>query len=180
MVYNRELSKNERAAICALICGIIDNWTDCYLIGAGKTANDLPGKNSLNTTVSRWRNSAKVVKEYERQTAELATRIKGNPLNSGNSENEKRLSEGDNKEHTKNGKRAQIDYTRPENQRTLLNDLINTADDQKDKLDALKTIIQAQKDDKQAAKDNQIQRFYSPLRCSGCPLYQKAKKNLTI
>jgi hypothetical protein len=175
----QDLTLSEKVAICGLVCGVVDNWADCYLIGAGKYGDLSVNRNNLRPTVSRWKNSAKVVKEYEKQMAEFTTRIKGNPLNSGNSEDEKRLSEGD-KEHTKNGKRAQIDYTRPENQRTLLNDLINTADDQKDKLDALKTIIQAQKDDRQAAKDNQIQRFYSPLRCSSCPLYQKANKNLTI
>lgn len=175
----QDLTLSEKVAICGLVCGVVDNWADCYLIGAGKYGDLSVNRNNLRPTVSRWKNSAKVVKEYEKQSAELATRAKSLSISDNLQEGEK-LTSCDNKEHTKNGKRAQIDYTRPENQRTLLNDLINTADDQKDKLDALKTIIQAQKDDKQAAKDNQIQRFYSPLRCSGCPLYQKAAKSLTI
>jgi hypothetical protein len=175
----QDLTLSEKVAICGLVCGVVDNWADCYLIGAGKYGDLSVNRNNLRPTVSRWKNSAKVVKEYEKQMAEFATRAKSLSISDNSGEGEK-LTSCDNKEHTKNGKRTQIDYTRPENQRTLLNDLINTADDQKDKLDALKTIIQAQKDDKQAAKDNQIQRFYSPLRCSGCPLYQKANKNLTI
>lgn len=175
----QDLTLSEKVAICGLVCGVVDNWADCYLIGAGKYGDLSVNRNNLRPTVSRWKNSAKVVKEYEKQTAELATRAKAGLTIIDNSEGEK-LTGCDNKEHTKTRRGAQIDYTRPENQRTLLNDLINTADDQKDKLDALKTIIQAQKDDKQAAKDNQIQRFYTPQRCGTCPLYTKAKNNLTI
>ena len=172
----QDLTLSERVAICGLVCGVVDNWADCYLIGAQKYGDLSINRNNLRPTVSRWKNSAKVVKEYERLTAELATRTKAELSINDNLREGEKLSGCDNKERLQNGKRAQIDYTRPENQRTLLNDLINTAGDQKDKLDALKTIIQAQKDDRQAAKDNQIQRFYTPLKCHDCPLYQKSTK----
>lgn len=68
------------------------------------------------------------------------------------------------------------DYTNPEAQKKLLNHLINSADDGKEKLDALKTIVSMQKDDREAAKDNKVQRFYMPLKCTQCPLHARAMK----
>ena len=70
----------------------------------------------------------------------------------------------------------EIDYTKPEAQRKLLNHLINTGEDGKEKLDALKTIVSMQKDDREAAKDNKVQRFYMPLKCTQCPLHARAEK----
>lgn len=70
----------------------------------------------------------------------------------------------------------EIDYTKPEAQKRLLNHLINSADDGKERLDALKAIVSMQKDDKEASRDNKIQRFYMPIRCSQCPIYAKAEK----
>lgn len=71
---------------------------------------------------------------------------------------------------------SDTDYTNPEAQRKLLNHLINTAGDGKEKLDALKTIVSMQKDDREAAKDNKVQRFYMPLKCTQCPLHARAEK----
>jgi hypothetical protein len=69
-----------------------------------------------------------------------------------------------------------IDYTKPEAQKRLLNHLINAADDGRERLDALKAIVSMQKDDREAARDNKVQRFYMPIRCSQCPIYKKADK----
>ena len=81
------------------------------------------------------------------------------------------------KEHTKNGKRAQIDYNDPQERKRAYNRIIQeSADDPKTQLDALKVFEQLQRDDKQAAKDNQIQRFYTPLKCHSCPLWLKHTK----
>ena len=175
------INEREKAALNYHIFGGCNDWQVLYMIARDSDYNEDKDKNFTNY-VSRWKHTEKVqnyLKELQERKALQEYRLKESAFAEYQSrETEKDQREG--KEHTENGRKTQIDYTRPENQRTLLNNLINTADDQKDKLDALKTIIQAQKDDRQAAKDNQIQRFYSPLRCSSCPLYQKANKNLTI
>ena len=67
-----------------------------------------------------------------------------------------------------------IDYTNPENQTRKLNELINTASDAGEALDALKVIIQGQKADRDAAREQKTVRAYLPVMCSGCPLYEKA------
>ena len=175
-------TEREKAVIAALAAGFVADWIEAYILSRETPTNQERERTraKLSAIVTRWKQRPDIAGAYNTaceilKAREQVTREKEREQVLAGFDNK----EGD-KEHTKNGKRAQIDYTRPENQRTLLNDLINTADDQKDKLDALKTIIQAQKDDKQAAKDNQIQRFYTPQRCGTCPLYQKAAKNLTI
>ena len=70
---------------------------------------------------------------------------------------------------------ANIDYYDPANQRTQINRIIAESDDDpKTQLDAIKTIQQTQRDDKQAARDQKQVRSYLPLRCESCPLYAKA------
>jgi len=88
----------------------------------------------------------------------------------------KKEDEGRDNNRTKLERSGRIDYYNPENQRKQINRIIEqAADDPKTQLDAIKAIQQTQRDDRQAAKDNQIQRFYSPLRCHKCPLYQRRK-----
>lgn len=67
-----------------------------------------------------------------------------------------------------------IDFSDPTNQRRKLNELINTAEDAGEALDALKVIIASQKDDKQAAKERKQQLVYLPKMCSECELYRQA------
>ena len=66
-----------------------------------------------------------------------------------------------------------LDYSRPENQRQKLNELINGATDPHDALDALKTMIQRQQD---IAPEHRNQgkpiRVYLPIVCSDCIIYK--------
>ena len=83
---------------------------------------------------------------------------------------------------TKKERAAKIDYNNPEARRQLYNRIISeAADDPKTQLDAAKLIEQTQRDDRQAAQDNRVQRVYLPESCDMCPLYQKARaKKFTI
>ena len=69
-----------------------------------------------------------------------------------------------------------VDYSSPAAQRAKLNELINTASDPGEALDALKVIIQGQRADREAAKEGRVNRVYLPLTCDSCPMYQKARK----
>lgn len=71
-----------------------------------------------------------------------------------------------------------VDYTDPKKQKQKLNDIINNAKDSGEALDALKIIISGQRQDTEAAKNNKVQRFYTPLQCRDCPLYQEKKESL--
>ena len=73
-----------------------------------------------------------------------------------------------------------VDYSRPENQRAKLNELINGAVDSHDALDAMKLMIQRQQDiAPEQVKGPQV-RAYMPLTCSDCPLYAMASDVLRM
>lgn len=71
-----------------------------------------------------------------------------------------------------------VDYTDPRAQMRKLNELVNEAEDSKETLDALKTIMGTQREDREAAKAQEVQRFYTPMVCHECPLYELGEKRL--
>lgn len=71
-----------------------------------------------------------------------------------------------------------IDFSIPENQRKKLNQLINTATDPGEALDALKLIISKQNELAPEERRESPVRVYLPLSCQDCPLYKKAKAKL--
>ena len=77
-------------------------------------------------------------------------------------------------------KKKFVDYSDPVNQRQKLNELINTATDPDEVLDALKVLIsQGVKLPPENPNGNQRQiRAYLPLNCRECPLYIEAEKKL--
>ena len=72
------------------------------------------------------------------------------------------------------------DYTLPQNQVREINRIINDSTDVKDRLDGLKLLISQQRTDTEAAKTQQVQRYYMPIRCSSCVLYSMADDVLKL
>ena len=72
-----------------------------------------------------------------------------------------------------------IDYSRPENIRRKLNQIINTAADSGEALDAIKLLLARQSEiaPEHRPEGRQV-RAYLPLQCYQCPLYVKEKENL--
>lgn len=164
-----EISPREKAAV---IYGLLYN-PEATQVALWEMAVDYKSDGASDTTkkgyASRWFNSAPIVifrnqfmAQYEKDMKEkvdaaLAVQKEELMLKFGQIDPD------------------EIDYTKPDAQRKLLNHLINTGGDGKEKLDALKTIVSIQKDDREAARDNKVQRFYTPLKCSECPLYARAE-----
>ena len=167
---SEEITPREKAAV---IYGLIYN-PDATQLALWEMAVDYNSIDAAETTkkgyASRWYNSAPIVifreqfmAQYEKTMAEkvnsaLAVQKEQLMLKFGHIDPD------------------EIDYTKPEAQKKLLNHLINSGEDGKEKLDALKTIVSLQKDDREAAKDNKVQRFYMPLKCTQCPLHERAQK----
>ena len=164
----RKPTKRETAAVFALVAGIVDNWTDCYIIAYDGKNETVTTQKSLAVSVSRWKNSGPIALEYERlktileQTKRKAIEDYCKETNGGTADNI----------GTKSGKRGLIDYSDPANQATKLNELVNSATDGGEALDALKVIIQSQRADREAAKDGKVVRAYLPISCVACPLYK--------
>lgn len=161
-----------------MAAGQLDDWTEAYFAAEDKSTEDATRAKAPAASVSRWRNSAKVqntLQAYRKLFAEMqaAARLEGKAQ--AMEEREKDRQGESNR--TETGTAARIDYYDPQNQRRTINAIIDRSqDDPKTQLDAIKAIQQTQRDDRQAAKDNQIQRFYLPLSCRSCPFYQKRTK----
>lgn len=165
-----ELSPREKAAV---IYGLLYN-PDATQIALWEIAVDYKSDGATETTrkayASRWFNSAPIVIFRNQFMAQYEKDMK-QKIDAALAVQKERLI-------TQYGSidPNDTDYTNPEAQKRLLNHIISTSDEGKEKLDALKTIVSMQKDDRDAARDNKIQRFYMPLKCTECPLHARAEK----
>lgn len=169
---NRKITAGEIAAIYYAVFADIQDWHVIYTIADGNE----PGGKVDRSLVSKWKNTPKVKKILEDATRRKYELIQ--EAEKRGYENGKRAILDNVRSETENdGKRAKIvDYSDPANQKRKLNELINTATDSGEALDALKVIIQGQKADRDAAKEGKTVRAYLPLCCNDCPLYEKARK----
>lgn len=174
--HDKELTLKDRVAIKALVYGFIQNWYDAFAVAFdGKLAN-LEKLKSIKTLVSRWKNNPNVIAYYN-ECLYLLNQDKdkakgGESLTDGKDQGES--------VHTKTKGQKAVDYSNPQNQMEKLNDLVNSASDPSETLDALKVIIQTQKADRDAAREGKQVKAYLPITCNDCPLYQKAAQGVTI
>lgn len=196
---------SDREKICITFAALQEvtekkiNWAQIYAQSRNKQFNEL-AKNPNAAAVSVWKNSAdvknfftesvdsindfinreiekaknKLLDEIEQQAnatgggGELSGDFPGNNLGD-------RLNETLSKIRRKNSGIAE-DFTGRENLINALNELANNAKDSREKIDTLKIIADLQRFKDQAKQENnEIKRFYMPLKCSECVLYQKAK-----
>lgn len=167
-------SEREKAILFVLAAGqLAGGWKEAFILSSQKAEKDVTNQKNITTSAERWRRRPEILKAYEKALAAVQElKDDGKPAEDGTGP---QLAGDSNR--TKTAKAGRIDYYNPENQRKTINAIIDkAADDPKTQLDAIKAIQQTQRDDRQAAKDNQIQRFYSPLSCRSCPF--KAKKRV--
>jgi len=72
-----------------------------------------------------------------------------------------------------------VDYGDPRNQLRKLNEIINTASDPNEALDALKVVIARQGELAPEKRQEKAVRTYLPLNCHECPLYAEKKNQLS-
>lgn len=185
---NSKITNREKAAILAVVFGIVDDWTEAYIVAEDKSLEEAKQLKFIASAVSRWRKSDKVkntVKEFQKLIAdrdaeerqkgreEAFSEITHNQNEDNNeSENESECFET----KAKRNFAKPIDYSDPENRKRLYNEVIRKAkDDYKTQLDAAKMFEQIQKDDKQAAREQKQVRAYLPIMCKECALYERAR-----
>ena len=171
-------TEREKAVIFALAAGYIDSWQKAFILSRDYPVKQADEIKSLRPTVTRWKQREDIQNAYNFAVTALNLRDEETARKAREeiAAEMKEVNQGDNN-RTKPEKSGRIDYYNPENQRRQINKIIEqSADDPKTQLDAIKAIQQTQRDDRQAAKDNQIQRYYTPLRCHSCPFYAKQAK----
>ena len=173
-------TEREKALIFAMAAGGVEGWKEAFILSR-ETADPVSKKaGNLSSIVSRWKQRPDIVKAYETalkilQDRDEKNRQAGRIEAEQNKMAEEETGPADNN-RTQKRKTARIDYSDPKAQTDKLNELINTADDPGEALDALKVIIQTQKADREAARSQKSVIYYRPIRCKQCKLYQKAGK----
>jgi len=171
-------SDREKAVLFALAAGqLADGWKEAFILSSQKSEKDVTKQKNITTSAERWRRRPEIIKAYEKALAEVEEMKNDARKEKTGQEEPGTADRSGGSNRTENERNARIDYYNPENQRRQINKIIQQSqDDPKTQLDAIKAIQQTQRDDRQAAKDNQVQRFYSPLRCHGCPLHEKEEE----
>ena len=187
----------EREKICITFAALQDlqglkiSWPDLFMISRNK-AIDIVAKSRTPSQASTWKNSAAVQNYFNEVLEALHEFIdsqKTKAINEYLIKNLKTGKEGANGEDEgmndeaggRVGKnRGSMfndlkDFTEKSNMLQALNEIAGTATDPKDKLNAFKQISDLQGfKETTGDKDEEIKRYYMPLRCSNCELY-KAK-----
>lgn len=185
----KKATPREKTAVFALMSGYIDTWEEAYLIASQKSEKDAATVKYLKSSVTHWKQHPEIAQAVQEAKTFLskrdeatATRIREElkPAQQPRQEEGKQEEENENtageSNRTQKRKPAPIDYNNPEARRQLYNRIISeAADDPKTQLDAAKLIEQTQRDDRQAAQDNKIQRVYMPVTCQTCPIFEKAR-----
>lgn len=186
---------SDREKICITFAALQDlqglkiSWPDIYMISRNKVI-DIVSKSRTPSQASTWKNSAIVQNFFNKTLEELHEFIDSEKtkavndyliqnLEAGGREAEED-SEGDEKwgrvaKNRGNMLGAVNDFTDKSNMLRALNEIAASATDPKDILNAFKQISDLQGfKETTGDKDEEIKRYYMPLRCSNCELY-KAK-----
>ncbi len=179
------INNRELAALLLYVLGIEENRTEIYYIASDKSRKDVESLSQIRNAVSRWWASGRVQQGLEHARAIVYERDARNSMKAKEDERNRLFAEAQENgnggsERTDGGKKKAfsiyVDYTNPDNQRRKLNELVNTASDSGEALDALKVIMSGQKADREAAREQKQVRTYLPLTCDACPLYAKARE----
>lgn len=163
------LTEIEKIAIEYLAITGAKCWRTCYYMSHDKNSD--PGE-IHPATISKWKNS-KIVQDYfntvryrhnERIQAEIENGIK----------QERTKKEGTQQETgNKNVTSQTVDFTNRNEFIKYLNSAVNSLQDDKQKTDYLKMLSDLLRfKETETGKDNEIQRFYTPITCNKCPIYR--------
>lgn len=178
----KHTTQREKAILYALAAGYITSWKEAYILGGQKPEEEASKATALKSTVSRWKVHPETIKAYNEvcaiiQAKENAIREEVRREMGKETRGEERQRDNESTSSDDGKKSAKIvDYSNPDNQRRKLNQIVNNAKDSGEALDALKVIIQGQRADREAAREQKTVRAYLPLTCSECPLMEKARK----
>lgn len=178
-------------------------WADLYFLSRDRAADSIAKASASPASVSTWKNSAKVQNFLQKCTTSLTAWIDGlkqkaitNYLqnevtnifgNDGTGESDQDGNGEKNGDGTVGGVAPKfgtglsnsVDFSDREQMIRALNKLAANAKDDKAQLDALKIIADLQRFKDSAKTNNEdIKRFYMPLKCQECALYLKQKESI--
>lgn len=193
-----DLTDRQKAVLIWAAAEKIENWQTIYILSSDKPVKSFEGR-YLVSQVSNWKRQDKVQSFFRLQVAKFREleeaaenwrKLKAGEIsgpaetlqNKGDfdgvkDENGEIIGEGS--EGPKNGlktaKKGKIDYLDRSQLLSELNRLANNLTDIKQRTDIIKIIADLAKMKESDAKSVDIRRFYLPLSCGSCELYQAAR-----
>lgn len=176
-------------------------WADLYFLSRDRAADSIAKASASPTSVSTWKNSAKVQNFLQKCTTSLTSWIddlkqeaitnylQNEVINIFNN-NE---TSGSDQDREKNGNSMgggvapkfgiglanPVDFSDRSQMMQALNRLAANAKDDKTQIDVFKIIADLQRfKDSAKTNDDDVKRFYMPLKCQECTLYLKQKESI--
>lgn len=178
MYNSKDITEREKACIYYAVFAGIEDIRTIWQISRNTAVEDRdPRKNP--SVVTSWKNSAKIKNYFEEVKREKARREE-ETRNQARKEYELELlnreqETGEETEPTK-GKKGFSEIVNFQDKSQFLqylNKQANLIQDPKLKADYLKMLSDLLRfKESETGKDNEIQRFYTPISCNNCPLYQ--------
>lgn len=181
---SKELTEREKAIIFWAVYSGCRDWKKIYLLSRPGDPEKYDLKAiSIPATVSRWKHSKRIADYYNEirtnyENAQTAQAVR----TARQKQTEQSDEDGGNETETtstKKSKPTQIDFTNKESLLEYLNKKANDITDEKQRTDYIKMIADLVKIKDNGDGKNDINRFYMPLRCQDCKIYQAAKDNET-
>lgn len=172
MVKN-EITIREMAAARLLVYGLEKSPARLYQVAHPGALETVAGLSDLPATASRWLRSKKIQAFIETEQAALDAKR----------EKDRKRIEAETLARIQSAKEGtqlagHVDYSVPANQLRKLNELINSAGDPSEALDALKVLISKQNELAPEKRTERPIRAYVPITCTECPLYAEAKAKI--
>ena len=172
------LTEREQAIlIWAAVSGITD-WKRIYILSRDASAREYAPPKNFAKIVSEWKHRDRVMNFFleQRQIQELRI-ANAVEAKAKRDRKEKEQKERDAERTARNGT-SRIDFLNRAELLEHLNDQANLTDDVKVRTDLLKMIsdlLRMKEDDR---KEVDLQRFYMPLKCNACKLYELQRQAL--
>lgn len=166
-----EININEYAAIVFHIVENCNDWEKIYTIAKGPKSLNKVTEDSKNTMIYRWKNKPEIKKaiqelkqQYETKKenfrAAIIAGVETEPINGT----------------IKNESVEKTNFLDRDEFLQFLNSRANEIKDDKLRNDILKMLSDNLRyKDTERDENNEIQRFYTPVTCENCAIYQKCK-----
>ena len=167
------LTPAEKAAIYLHILEGFDDWTELYKITIGAYKYNLLADNSKKRYVSTWKNSEHVkrgIDEIKYQLKVKEQRILENATKTAQPVETKPTNQEEPKQPTQT-----VNFLNPDEFLQFANSQANEITDEKERREYLKMIANLLNYKESDNAETEIQRFYTPLLCESCEIYNKCK-----
>jgi hypothetical protein len=168
------LNNQEKSALYFHIFERCEDWQTIFKIAIGEDRFNNLTEKAKQTSSSRWKNSASVqmtLRDIKDQIKAREERIKEEFRNEGFN-----AVETEPREKKRKNSESETDFLNRDEFLQFLNKRANETQDDKTLNDTLKMLSDNMRyKESENDKNNEIQRFYTPMVCKECPIYRRCE-----